>query len=46
MVLDGNGRINTVIELHDMAAKKGSGRLIPIHSDLGQALSVWRHRSG
>src|ERR1019366_8013075 len=45
MVLDGTGRINTVIELHDMAAKKGSGRLIPIHSDLGQALAAWRHRS-
>ena len=45
MVLDGTGRINTVIELHDMAAKKGSGRLIPIHSDLGQALAAWRQRA-
>jgi integrase len=25
MVLDGNGRISNVIELHDLAAKKGSG---------------------
>ena len=34
MVLDPNGAITTVIELRDRAAKKGSGRLIPIHPEL------------
>ena len=34
MVVDGNGQITGLIELHDKAAKKGSGRSIPIHPDL------------
>jgi integrase len=38
MVLDAQGRVGTVIELHDHAAKKRSGRRIPIHSDLRHAL--------
>jgi len=42
MVVDAGGQINNVIELRDHAAKKGSGRLIPIHSDLADALSAWR----
>jgi integrase len=42
MVVDASGQINNVIELRDHAAKKGSGRLIPIHSDLADALSAWR----
>jgi integrase len=41
MVLDPEGRVASVIELRDYAAKKKSGRLIPIHSDLGEALSHW-----
>jgi len=36
------GQIGNVIELRDHAAKKGSGRLIPIHPDLADALSTWR----
>src|SRR6202011_2723249 len=45
MVLDANGQIGTCIELQDHAAKKGSGRLIPMHPDLADALSVWRQAS-
>jgi integrase len=42
MVLDANGQINGVIELADTAAKKCSGRSIPIHPDLAAALAAWR----
>jgi integrase/recombinase XerD len=45
MVSAANGEIGQVIELRDRAAKKKSGRLIPIHSDLAEALSAWRHAS-
>src|SRR5437879_113570 len=38
MVLDGSGEVGSVIELRDHAAKKKSGRLIPVHSDLRKAL--------
>jgi integrase len=42
MVLDPNGEVGTAIELRDHAAKKRSGRLIPIHNDLRDALTTWR----
>jgi integrase len=42
MVLDPNGEIGSVIELRDGAAKKSSGRLIPIHPDLHDGLVAWR----
>jgi integrase len=45
MVLAASGEIGHVIELRDCAAKKGRGRLIPIHSDLADALLVWRWAS-
>src|SRR5690348_1238569 len=45
MVLDANGQIGACIELRDHAAKKGSGRLIPMHPDLADALSRWRQTS-
>jgi integrase len=38
MVVDGSG----LIELRDAVAKKGSGRLIPVHRDLREALLAWR----
>src|ERR1700720_1746097 len=38
MVLDGCREIDRCIELRDGAAKNGSGRLIPIHPDLHDAL--------
>jgi integrase len=45
MVVDAGGQIGNVIELRDHAAKKGSGRLIPMHPDLVDALSAWRQAS-
>jgi integrase len=42
MVVDGSGQIGEVIELRDQAAKKKSGRIIPIHSALKAALVSWR----
>ena len=42
MVVNASGQVSNIIELRDQAAKKGSGRLIPIHSDLADALSTWR----
>jgi integrase/recombinase XerD len=45
MVLDPSGAIGTVLELRDHAAKKGHGRLIPLHADLREALSALREKS-
>jgi integrase len=42
MVTDPTGAIGTVLELPDHAAKKGSGRVIPLHEDLRTALAAWR----
>jgi integrase/recombinase XerD len=39
MVLDASGHVGTHIELRDYAAKKGSGRKIPLHADLRDALT-------
>src|SRR4051794_12244782 len=39
MVLTADGAISTRIELHNRAAKKGSGRLIPVHPELSEALA-------
>ena len=41
MVVDADGDVGSTIELADHAAKKGSGRRIPIHDDLRDALSDW-----
>lgn len=38
MVLDAQGQVGQVIELHDSAAKKSGGRSIPIHPVLKKAL--------
>jgi integrase len=45
MVVDAAGQISNIIELRDYAAKKGSGRMMPMHPDLADALSVWRNVS-
>ncbi|MDT3684206.1 MAG: site-specific integrase [Pseudorhodoplanes sp.] len=45
MVLDAGGDIGPAIELHDAAAKKGSGRRIPVHNELRQALQDLRQNS-
>jgi integrase/recombinase XerD len=42
MVLDARGQISCVLELHYRAAKKGSGRMIPIHPELRSALENLR----
>src|SRR6202011_1227095 len=42
MVVDANGQISGLIELADAAAKKCSGRSIPLHPDLATALASWR----
>src|SRR5881227_1967017 len=46
MVVDAGGRIADRIELHDAAAKKDSGRTIPIHPDLRRALQLLRRQTG
>ena len=43
MVLDATGKIGQVIELEDCAAKKRSGRTIPLHPDLRKALVKLRN---
>jgi integrase len=45
MVLSAGGEVGTVLELQDHAAKKGSGRSIPLHAELQQALMVVRQSS-
>ena len=40
MVLDPNGSVGTSLELRNCAAKKGHGRIIPLHADLQEALSA------
>jgi integrase len=42
MVLDASGQVSGLIELADTAAKKRSGRSIPVHPDLMVALATWR----
>src|ERR1700704_3123649 len=42
MVLNPTGDIGAAIELRDWAAKKQSGRHIPLHRNLRNALLVWR----
>jgi integrase/recombinase XerD len=41
MVLDPSGQLSAAIELRDWAAKKKSGRTIPLHDDLAAALGSW-----
>ena len=45
MALDPTGDVGLVIELRDYAAKNGSGRLIPVHPDLREALAAYRNLS-
>jgi integrase len=45
MVLDASGQIGNAIKLRDVVAKKGSGRQIPMHPELADALSAWRQAS-
>lgn len=45
MVLTPNGAVGMVIELRDWAAKNKSGRSIPLHPELWNALSDWHQFS-
>ena len=45
MVLDAHGHVGSSIELQDQAAKKHSGRRIPIHRQLRDCLIAWRNVS-
>ena len=45
MVLDADGEVGRTIALHDKAAKKGSGRSIPIYPELAEALNAWAVQS-
>jgi integrase len=45
MVLDPRGLVGFALELHNIAAKNGSGRVIPVHADLRRALVAWREIS-
>ena len=42
MALDAGGQLGNAIELRDAAAKTSSGRVIPMHPELADALSAWR----
>src|ERR1035437_3005515 len=42
MVVDPTGEVATTLELRDRVAKNGSGRVIPIHPDLREALMQLR----
>jgi integrase/recombinase XerD len=42
MILDPHGQVGHLIELRDCAAKKRSGRVVPMHPDLRQALVTLR----
>ena len=46
MVTDPVGNIGTVIALEDRIAKKKSGRVIPLHPDLRDALTTFRNVTG
>jgi integrase/recombinase XerD len=46
MLLDASGRLSGRIELYNAAAKKGSGRTIPLHPHLHRALLQLRRRNG
>ena len=43
MVLDPRGHVGFTLELHNNAAKNGSGRVIPVHADLRRALIAEYH---
>jgi integrase len=45
MVLDPGREIGSTVELRDCAAKMGGGRIIPIHSELQQALVALKGQS-
>ena len=45
MITDAHGKVGTMLELPARAAKKGSGRRVPIHPDLRTALTTLKRTS-
>jgi integrase/recombinase XerD len=45
MVLEASGRVSSSIEIDDRIAKKGSGRRVPMHPDLQDALTALLRRT-
>lgn len=43
MVLDAQGQIASVVEVSKHIAKRGSGRRVPMHAELGRALQAWKN---
>ena len=46
MVLDADGQVATAIDVRGSIAKRGTGRRLPMHPQLRQALVAWRARQG
>lgn len=46
MVLDASGVISDSLRLEDRASKGASGRVVPMSSDLRNALEAWRSQQG
>jgi integrase len=46
MVLDARGAVASAIEIRDSAAKRGSGRIVPVHPDLRHVLDSCRKSPG
>jgi integrase/recombinase XerD len=46
MVLDASGKVSSSIEIDDRIAKKGSGRRVPMHPELRDALTALLRRTG
>jgi integrase len=42
MIVDPTGQVSFHVELHDCAAKKGSGRIVPLNAELREALLILR----
>jgi len=45
MIVEPTGNVSSHIELRDHAAKRGSGRILPINALLHEALVVWRTKN-
>ena len=42
MVLDANGHVSVTVDVRSAIAKRGSGRRVPLHPQLREALAAWR----
>ena len=42
MVLDANGHVSVTVDVRSVIAKRGSGRRVPLHPQLREALAAWR----